>query len=197
MESHPSASLRAGSFAKNAKDGPPAACRREMTTLNVLRVRRRRRRQATDSHLSARELLLVLGSLLTLFLVWILLGPGWAVLLAALAAAVAGIQLWARGGTYAPHPTRHGQEVRDREKRVLWLGLLTLVLGPVLVFALSVPRERYREWSAAAATPKPADCDWISTPLGDKHCHYEGSFSHVKDRNGEHVIVEWHRVYDY
>jgi hypothetical protein len=177
--------------------GHPRLGRREMTTLNVLRVRRRRRRQATDTHLRAQEPLLVLGSLLALLLVWILLGSGWAVLLAALGAAVAGIQLWARGGTYAPHPTRHGQKVADREKRVLRLGLLTLVLGPVLVFALSVPRERYQEWSAAAATPKPGDCDWTTPPLGDKHCHYEGSFTHINDHQGERVIIEWHRMYDY
>ncbi len=168
-----------------------------MTTLDVLRVRRRRRRQAADSHLGAQEPLLVLGSLLTLLLVWMLLGSGWAVLLAALAAVVAGIQLWERGGRYAPRPTRHGQRVPDLEKRVLRLGLGALVLGPLLVFALSVPRERYQEWSAAALNPKPGDCDWMTPPLGDKHCHYESSFTHISDRQGEHVIVEWHRTYDY
>jgi hypothetical protein len=168
-----------------------------MTTLDVLRVRRRRRRWSVEPHPGARATLLVLGGLPLLLPIWIFFGPGWAVLVAALVAMLAGLALWVRGGAFTPHPTRHGQEVRDREKRVLRLGLLTLVLGPVLVFALSVPREKYQEWSAAAATPKPGDCDWTTPPLGDKHCHYEGSFSHVKDRNGEHVIVEWHRVDDY
>ncbi len=168
-----------------------------MTTLDVARVRRRRRRQATDSRLGAQEPLLVLGSLLTLLIVWILLGSGWAVLLAALAGAVAGICLWERAGTSTPHPTRHGQKVPGFEKRVLRWGLVALVLGPLLVLVFSVPRERYQEWSAAAATPKPGDCDWMTPPLGDKHCHYESSFTHISDRQGEHVIVEWHRMYDY
>jgi hypothetical protein len=49
---------------------------------------------------------------------------------------------------------------------------------------------------ARANTPEPRDCDWISSPVGDKHCHYESSFNHVHDRQGEHIIVVWHRVED-
>lgn len=169
----------------------------EMTTLNVIRVRRRRRRLPAEPHFTARESLLVFVGLLTLLLVWVLFGPGWAVLVAALAAVLAGLQLWARRGPYAPQPARHRFRAPDHEKRVLRLGLLALVLGPLLVVVFSVPKERYQEWSAAVNTPKPLDCDWMSSPLGDKHCHYEGSFTHIKDQQGEHVKVEWHRVYDY
>lgn len=168
-----------------------------MTALNVIRVRRRRHRLPAEPRFTARESLLVFVGLLALLLVWILFGPGWAVLVAALVAVLAGLQLWARGGSCAPHPTRHRQEVPDYEKRVLRLGLLALVLGPLLVFVFSVPKERFQEWSAAAATPKPGDCDWVRPPLGDKHCHYEASFTHIKDRQGEHVEVEWHRMHDY
>ena len=151
-----SASLRAGSFARTQKSGHPPAGRREMTT-DVLRVRRRRRRQATDSHLSARELWLVLGQLVDVVpcmdFAWSRMGR----FLAALAAAVAGIQLWARGGTYggtAPDAARP-RSTRSRETRPL-VGLARRwCLALCSVFALSVPRERYREWSAAAATLNP------------------------------------------
>jgi hypothetical protein len=168
-----------------------------MTALNVIRVRRRRHRLPVEPRFTIREPLLVFVGLLTLLLVWISFGPGWAVLVAALVAMLAGLQLWARRGSYAPQPTRHRYQAPDYENRVLRLGLLALVLGPLLVVIFSVPKERFQEWSAAATTPKPGDCDWMSPPLGDKHCHYEGSFTHIKDRQGDRVKVEWHRVYDY
>jgi hypothetical protein len=168
-----------------------------MTTLDVLRVRRRRRRQTTESHPIAQEPLLLLVALLTLLLVWVLLGPGWAILVASMVALWAGLALRARGGSHTLHPTRRHHQAPDYEKRVLRTGLLTLLLGAVLLLLFSVPRERFQEWSAAAATPKPADCDWTSPPLGDKHCHYDASYTHVNDRQGDHVTVQWHRVYDY
>ena len=107
-----------------------------MTTSNVLRVRRRRQRLPAEPRLGAKEPLLVSGGLLTLLLIWGLLGPGWAVLVAVIVALWAGLALWARGGSHTLHPTERHPQAPDYERRALRLGLLTLLLGPVLLLAL-------------------------------------------------------------
>jgi len=190
-----------------------------MTSLNVLRVRKRRQRRNVERHLGVQELLVFFGGVLLLLLLWGLVGPGWAVLLAMLGAAVAGIVPWVRGSMYTTHPTRHDfpllghnrhlrgvdttqatrhrHEVPNYEKRVFRVGLLVLLLAAFVVLVFSVPGETFQEWAALASTPKPRDCDWTSRPLGDKHCHYEHGFQHVIDRQGEHLAVEWQRVDDY
>jgi hypothetical protein len=189
-----------------------------MTPLNVLRVRKRRHRWNTEPHLSAQGLLLILGGLSLLLLVWIFLGLGPATLVATLAAAAAAVVPWVRGSMYRTYQVRHHSpvpddkplrgfdtahltwrphEVPDPERRFKRFGLLTLVLAPLfLVLVFSTPRETYQRLVVRANTPEPRDCDWISSPIGDKHCHYESSFTHVHDEQGEHIIAIWHRVGD-
>jgi predicted RNA-binding Zn-ribbon protein involved in translation (DUF1610 family) len=93
-------------------------------------------------------------------------------------------------------PTRRHHEEPDHEKRFLRLGLLILLFATFSIIGYFVPGETYQEWKALANTPKPSDCDWSVTPLGDKYCHYESSFRHVRDRKGDHVVVTWQRVND-
>jgi hypothetical protein len=135
-----------------------------------------------------------------------------------LGAAAAALVPWVRGSMYGMHQVRprspvpdhkpfrsvdmdhltwRPSEVPNPEKRFQRFGVLVLVLAPLfLVLVFSTPRETYQRLVARANTHEPRDCDWISSPVGDKHCHYESSFSHVHDQQGEHIIATWHRVGD-
>jgi hypothetical protein len=112
-----------------------------MTTSNVLRVRRRRQRLPAEPRLGAKEPLLVSGGLLTLLLIWGLLGPGWAVLVAVIVALWAGLALWARGGSHTLHPTERHPQAPDYERRALRLGLLDAAARACLA-ACSLRAER-------------------------------------------------------
>ena len=146
------------------------------------------------------------------------LGLGSATIVATLAAGAAALVPWVRGSMYRTHQVRprspvpdhqpfrsvdtgsltwRPSEVPNPEKRFQRFGVLVLVLAPLfLVLVFSTPRETYQRLVASANTHEPRDCDWISSPIGDKHCHYESSFSLVRDQQGEHMIANWHRVGD-
>ena len=91
----------------------------------------------------------------------------------------------------------HHNEDPDDNNRFRWFGRLTLLLAAFLALGFAVPGEKYKEWAVLANTPKPRDCEWMSTPFGNKHCHYEPIFRSVVNQNGEEVIVEWQRVNDW
>jgi predicted RNA-binding Zn-ribbon protein involved in translation (DUF1610 family) len=97
--------------------------------------------------------------------------------------------------TTRTHSAQHQHEVPDREQRFVHLGLLFLLLAAFSIVAFFVP-VTYQEGIALLNTPKPRDCDWFSTPLGDKHCHYESNFRYLRDEKGERVVVMWQRVND-
>lgn len=136
------------------------------------------------------ELLLILGALilgaLVLFVVFNLLGLGWAIIASLL---VAGLASALR---QQPTPrTGHHPAIPDYEKRYLHLGLLFLLFALFIASIPIISSDAFQERLAVLNTPKPSDCDW-----GDKHCHYESSVSHFSDQNGEHIIVKWYRVND-
>jgi multisubunit Na+/H+ antiporter MnhG subunit len=97
----------------------------------------------------------------------------------------------------ATRAARHHHEVPDYEKRSMGLGSAILLLAAVSIIAYSVPGETYQKWAAVVATPEPRDCDWTSSPFGDKHCHYEPVFRNIIDQNSKHITVTWHRVDDF
>lgn len=84
-------------------------------------------------------------------------------------------------------------EAPNYDKGFKWLGSLMLLLGALLLVPLTIGPERL----AIAMSRKPSDCDWLSQPLGDKHCHYEGSAVHDDHPGGDHISVKWQRVNDY
>ena len=46
---------------------------------------------------------------------------------------------------------------------------------------------------------KPHDCDWDSSPLGDKHCHYKSQMTFYDGKYGDankKLTVSWQRVED-
>lgn len=83
-----------------------------------------------------------------------------------------------------------------------WLIVTLAVL--LLLICCGLYFLTYQDWIAfnSGMSPnqiivanEPRDCDWTSPPLGSKHCHYESSVNHVRDRNnGKHITVEWRRV---
>jgi hypothetical protein len=91
-------------------------------------------------------------------------------------------------------------------KPFTWSPWLLAPLAVLLLIAYIPNFVTYQNWIAfntglspdqITVESEPRDCDWTSTPLGNKHCHYESSLSHLNDqRKVEHIIVEWHRVSD-
>jgi hypothetical protein len=94
--------------------------------------------------------------------------------------------------TNTTQPMRH-QETPNLERRFRWLGLLMILFGALLLVPLSLSPEQL----AIVMSQKPRDCDWITLPIGDKHCHYEGSAVHDNPPNGDHISVNWRRESDY
>ena len=88
---------------------------------------------------------------------------------------------------------RSRKETPNIEKGFRRLGLLMLLLGALLLVPLTVGPERL----AILVSQKPSDCDWLTLPLGEKHCHYEGVAVHIRNPNNDHIRVEWQRVSDY
>jgi hypothetical protein len=133
----------------------------------------------------------ILGSLLMLALVLGLLGGGWVIIFSVVVVCGAGALR-----EQATRPTGHRPAILDYEKRYLYLGLLVLLAGTFIAFVPIMSSDAVQERLAILNTPKPSDCDWVGAPLGNKHCHYESSVSHLKDERGEHTIVKWYRVDD-
>ena len=96
-----------------------------------------------------------------------------------------------RSSTGTTQPSR--KETLNIEKGFRRLGLLMLLLGAFLLVPLTVGPERL----AILMSQKPSDCDWLTLPLGEKHCHYESIAVHIRNPNGDHIRVEWQRVSDY
>jgi hypothetical protein len=139
----------------------------------------------------AQELLLIVGGLVVFVFTMAYFGVGWAIVVSVMAAGGAGAlrdQASARAVHHAAVP--------NYEKRYLHVGLLILLVAAFLVFLPIASSDAFRERLAVLNTPKPSDCDWASAPIGDKHCHYESSVSHVRDRTGKEIIVTWQRVDD-
>jgi hypothetical protein len=136
----------------------------------------------------AQELVLILGGLLLSVVILYLFGLGWAIFAFVVAACAF--------GTGTRQRTGHHPEISDHAKGYRYLGLASLLFAAFLAFAPIIASDAFQERLAVLNAPKPSDCDWTLTPLGDKHCHYESSVSHLSDRHGEHINVEWHRVDD-
>jgi hypothetical protein len=119
--------------------------------------------------------------------------PGWpmGVVLAAVHPLGAPDKQKLRSSTDTTQPSR--KETPDIEKGFRWLGLLMILLGALLLVPLTVGPEQL----AIVMSQKPSDCDWLTLPLGDKDCHYEGSAVHDRNPNGDHISVKWQRVNDY
>ncbi len=96
-----------------------------------------------------------------------------------------------RSRTDTTQPGRN--ETPNIEKGFRRLGWLMLLLGALLLVPLTVGPEQL----AILMSQKPSDCDWLTLPLGEKHCHYEGIAVHIRNPNGDHIRVEWQRVRDY
>lgn len=94
--------------------------------------------------------------------------------------------------TNTAQPTQH-HETPNFERRFRWLGLLTILFGALLLVPFTLSPEQL----AIVMSQKPTDCDWITLPIGDKHCHYEGSAVHHNNPSGDHVSVNWRRENDY
>ena len=156
------------------------------------RVRRRRHRLSRELRPVTEELLLIVGGPLTFVLLFALFGPAWALLVSSV-----GVLLLSARRIDTTQQVWHHHGVPDSNRRFRWFGRLILLLAAFVALGYSVPGEKYREWAALADHPEPRDCNWNTAPLGDKHCHYESSFSHFDDQKGEHTIVVWRRVNDY
>ena len=52
-----------------------------------------------------------------------------------------------------------------------------LLLGALLLVPLTVGPEQL----AILMSQKPSDCDWLTLPLGEKHCHYDGIAVHDQE----------------
>ena len=94
--------------------------------------------------------------------------------------------------TNTTQPTQH-HETPNFERRFRWLGLLIILFGALLLVPFTLSPEQL----AIVMSQKPTDCDWITLPIGDKHCHYEGSAVHDNHPSGDHISVNWRRESDY
>ncbi len=90
----------------------------------------------------------------------------------------------------------HHEEAYGDGRRFTVFGFLMLLLAVALIFLLLAPEGTIQAWRAMAHNPRPADCDWISMPVGDKHCHYESKVTTVNGRPDGERVVEWYRVND-
>jgi len=86
-------------------------------------------------------------------------------------------------------------KVPDVEKKSFYLGLFFMMIAAFSIIGFFEP-ESYQEAIAFLDPHKPHDCDWLSMPFGDKHCHYDSSTRYVHDKKGEHVVVMWRRMSD-
>lgn len=128
-----------------------------------------------------------LGGLLMFVLVWRLFGPAFAIFLSGLALVVIGVL-----SLDTTRRISHDHAVPDYNRRFRWFGRLLLLLAAFYALGYSVPGHTYREQIAFLTTPKPRFCDWVTLPIGDKHCHYDPIFRRVN----ENIIVEWQLVND-
>jgi len=135
----------------------------------------------------AQELFFYFGAVIFFLLAWHLFNFAFAVFLATLVALVASIR-----GSRSDHHSRQAA-ASDSGSRFRWAGRLFFLLTAFFIFGYAIPGANYREQVAFLAAHKPPYCDWAWSPMGDKHCHYESSFTH--DAAGR-VTVEWHRVED-
>jgi len=122
---------------------------------------------------------------------------GWSKREESAAGAPSETNLWpaVQAGNAAPR-LRRQEETHDSSKRFRSFGFLMLLLAVALIFLLLVPEGTLRDWRALANNPKPTDCDWITMPVGDKHCHYESKITTLRGgSDGERVVV-WYRVND-
>jgi len=179
--------------------------------VRIVRVRKRR-----GLHRVRRSVLLILASLLLFCFAWAVLGLGLTTLVVLLLASLTVLvslarlryvdathSIWAhnasdygrlRRGAATAHAMRpHSDALRNPEQLSFRLGSVILLIVVFIAFGYSVPAEKYREWAALAETPKPSGCDWATSPLGEKHCHYEPIFHHVNEPS-EHITVTWRRV---
>jgi hypothetical protein len=90
---------------------------------------------------------------------------------------------------YSAMPPKQHRVTPDYNKRYTRAGLLTFLLIGLVVIASNISPERL----AILRTPEPRDCDWITLPLGDKHCHYERTVTPV----GDQFKVTFQRFIDY
>jgi hypothetical protein len=81
------------------------------------------------------------------------------------------------------------------------LGIVALVL---LIMAYDYefqPKDYYAmDFSTKASnvfvTSEPHNCEWMSAPLGDKHCHYEKNVTSWNERGEIKVAVMWDKIED-
>jgi len=134
----------------------------------------------------SQELLIDFGGLVIFLLVWHLLGFAASVLML-------GVLILVLIARTPPGPLSYHRALPDYQRRYRWFGRVALLFATSLAIGyVVVPGKTFREQATFLLTPEPHNCDWMSTPLGDKHCHYEPGFIH--DNRG--IAVEWHRVSD-
>jgi hypothetical protein len=130
----------------------------------------------------SKELLLIIGWSLFVALMGYFEGMGGAIL--ALIAIVIAFAI-----------RKPAQMSPDPNLRYRWIGRTILVTATLLALVYLAPGSNYEEWMAVARHPKPHDCDFATWPLGDKHCHYEPSFTTSRE-GGEDLSVNWNRLSD-
>jgi hypothetical protein len=92
------------------------------------------------------------------------------------------------------------QPLRETVKTIIFGLLGLLVLGFVVECLKNGPANVYygllNDVSAERVTimPQPHDCDFSKAPIGDKECHYERVVTKSSDKQGNFVIIDWHRV---
>jgi len=155
------------------------------------RFRRRRRRRRSHSRLRpvVVELLFIFGGALMFLLLTFFFGPGWAFLgLAALA-----LLPYLRSTTTDIGQNQAGTDFNQQFRLI---GRLILLFAALLFFLPFIRSDPFQERMAIFNAPAPSDCDWSSSPVGDKHCHYEHTVRHVDNDEHQQIIVEWRRVND-
>ena len=122
---------------------------------------------------------------------------GWSKRQGPLGGSASETDLWpAADITNAPRGIRHQGEARDDSKRFTILGFFILLLAGAFLFLYFAPEGTLQGWRANANNPKPTDCNWISMPVGDKHCHYESKITTFNGKQDGERIVVWYRVND-
>jgi len=151
------------------------------------RRRRWRWKHTQELQTAGQDLFLILASSLMFVLLLVFLGVGWTIMLTVLVLALAGARRKsAVNRTSCP----------DYNLRFRYLGWAILLSVALIAFTPILDMDAIREGVAVLNSPQPTDCDWGSSPMGDKHCHYESRVTHVVDQKGEHLMVEWRRVYE-
>lgn len=155
------------------------------------RVRRRSHRHRSHRRLNPviQELLLIFAATLMFLFLAFFFGPVWAAI---------GLAAFALLPTLCSTSTRNGRRhaAPDFNQQFVSIGRLLLLFAALLIFFPLIRSEPFQDRMAVFNAPAPSDCDWSSSPVGDKNCHYEHTLRHLDAGDGDQIVVEWHRVND-